>query len=86
MNLRTAVVDFALIGKLLDDRFSPLRLPINKDVLRKFFYYFKIKNFAKQKSIYHTVTKLIDIWKKVSGAAVPGCNCFQNVKTVKKKI
>ena len=69
----------------MDDGFSPLRLPTNKDVLRKFFYYFKIKKFAEQKSINHIVTELIDIWKKVSGAAVPGYNCFQSVKTVKKK-
>ena len=85
MNLRSAAVDFALIGKLLDDGFLPLRLPTNKDVLRKFFCYFKTKKFAEQKSINHTVIELIDIWKKVSGAAVPECNCFQSVKTVKKK-
>ena len=86
MNFRSTPVDFAVIGKLLDDGFSPLRLPTNKDALPKFFYYFKIKNFAEQKSINRTVTELIDIWKKVSGAAVPRCNCFQSVKTVKKKI
>ena len=38
-----------------------------------------------KKSINRTVIELIDIWKKVSGATVPGYNCFQSVKTVKKK-
>ena len=81
-NLRSA----ALIGKPLDGGFSPSCLPTNKDVLRKFFYYFKIKKFAEQKSINHTVTVLIDIWKKVSGAAVPGCSYFQSAKSRKEKI
>ena len=77
MNLRSTAVDFALIGKPLDDGFSPSRLPTNKDVLRKSFYYLKIKKFAEQKRINHIVTELIDIWKKVSGAAVPGIIVFR---------
>ena len=50
INLRSTAVNFVLVGKPLDDGFSPLRLPTYKLVLRKFFYYFKIKKFAEQKA------------------------------------
>ena len=53
--------EYPLIGKSLDDSFSPLRMPVNKDVLRKFFYHFKVQQLSKQKSVNQTCSDIINI-------------------------
>ena len=82
---KTLVLAF-FIGKPKDDGFSPLRLPINKDVLRRLLFYIKVKKISEQKSVNQTSTEIINIWKKVSSGATPGYKCFQSINTVKKKL
>ena len=51
MESRSKIIEYPVTGKPLNDSFSPLRLPAKKDVLRKFFYHFKVKQLSRQKSV-----------------------------------
>ena len=79
-------MEYLLIGKPLHNSFSPLRLPANKDALRRFFYSVRVQQLPQQKSVNQTCSEIINIWKKVSHGATPGYSCFQTEKTGKKKI
>ena len=72
MESRSKTFELALIGKPKDDEFSPLRLPIDKDVLRRLLFYIKVQKISEQKSVNQTSTEIINIWKKVSSGATPG--------------
>ena len=86
MESTSKTLELAFLGKPKDDEFSPLRLPINKDVLRRLLLYIKVKKLLEQKNVNQTSTEIINKWKKVSSRATPGCQCFQSINTVKKKL
>ena len=49
MESRSKSIEYPLIGKPVDDSFSPVRLPTSKDVLRRFFYHFKVHEMNMKK-------------------------------------
>ena len=49
MESRSKTIEYPLIGKPLDDSFSTLRLPTNKDVLRRVFYHVEVYEMVMKK-------------------------------------
>ena len=86
MESRSKTIEYPLVGKLLDNSFSPMRLPANKDALRRFFYHFKVQQLSQQNIVNQTYSEIINIWKKVLHGATPDYSCFLTEKTGKKKI
>ena len=86
MESRSKTIEYPSIGKPLDDNFSPRHLPANKDILRRFFYHFKVQQLSQQKSVNQICSEIINIWKKVLHGTRPGYSCFQTEKTGNNKI
>ena len=69
MELRKDIKQWSGIGIVSDKPFSGNKLPTNKEVIGRFFYYLKVEKYTEKQAMSKSYNEVIAVSKKVADGA-----------------